>query len=893
MATFTSRHDESRAVTKSVSAPKPARAKDKAGKAKAATAKAATAKSPVDALVRYHAKRDFDATTEPRGGSGPTRRALRFSVQKHDARRLHYDLRLELDGVLKSWAITRGPSLVPSQRRLAVETEDHPLDYLTWEGVIPQGQYGGGTMIVWDRGVWKPEGDPRKALEEGHLTFDLDGERLNGRWHLIRTRPRGGKVQWLLIKGKDEAARGPGDDDILEEETASVISGRTNTDMVSPTSRRRTGSPGRSGPQNSRAAPIADARRTRASLLPDFVEPCLATLSAKAPSGDPWWHELKFDGYRLQARLDGGKVRLLTRSGLDWTERFASLAQAFRKLGKRSALIDGEAVVEDERGLSSFGDLQADLKAGRGDRLVYYAFDLLHADGRDLRSLTLRARKEALVALLDDVPADGPLRLSQHLEGDGSEVVQHACRMGLEGIVSKRTDRPYRSGRGGDWLKIKCSARQELVIAGFAPSTVSRDAVGSLVFGVYETGHLRHVGRAGTGYTEREAKALFKALRPLQRRDAPFDEDLPAEARRGNVRWVEPKLVADVELRGWTADGLVRHAAFKGLREDKEAESVVRERVTSSEEPPKSPSAPATKRAAALTHPDRVLWPDRGVTKEGLADYYEAVADRILPHIVDRPLALVRCPEGVGRPCFFQKHAGAGLTDKALRRASVGDEEVLLVRDIRGLLALVQASVLEIHPWGARLTTIDKPDRLVFDLDPGEGVAWSAIVDGAKEVRDRLQATGLTAFVKTSGGKGLHVVAPLRPRADWKALRAFGADIAKAMAADTPERYVATMAKKVRTGRIFIDIHRNNRGSTAVAAYSTRARPGAAVSTPVDWDELPTLSGAAQFDTTSVVARIANMARDPWAELPTAARPLPQDPKGRGKRPRAKAQAAR
>ncbi len=840
-------------------------------------ARPAVAPDGRDPLRAYAGKRDFARTPEP-AGPGPKRRTtrLRFVVQKHAARRLHYDFRLELDGVLKSWAVTRGPSLVAGDKRLAVQTEDHPLSYHGFEGVIPAGQYGGGSVIIWDRGTWAAEGDAADALAAGKLTFSLRGERLRGRWHLVRTRPRGGKQQWLLLKADDAEARGPGSPDVLDECTTSVLSGRTNAELqaggVLRADHAAREAMAKTKPR--RAAP----KGAKAALLPVFVEPCLATLVEAAPSADGWLHEVKFDGYRLQARLDGRDVELLTRTGLDWTDRFAAVADALRGLGVPSALIDGEVVVEDAAGLSSFGALQAALKAGRSDTMAFYAFDLLYHDGRDLRPLPLRDRKAALADLLAAAPAGGPLRLSEPFDADGPTVARHACRLGMEGIVSKRADRPYRSGRGDDWLKTKCTARQELVVAGYAPSTVVRRAVGSLVLGVYdEAGALRHVGRAGTGYTDAVARELWDALQPHRRADPPFAEALPPESKRGAVAWVEPVLVAEVELRGWTADGQVRHAAFKGVREDKPAADVRRE--TGAALSKRTRRAEAALPAVHLTHPDRVLWPDVGLTKEGLAAYYAAVAPWILPHVADRPLSLLRGPDGTGGKLFFQKHAWAGLDEAVVRRLALAGEDALAISDGDGLLALVQAGVLEIHPWGARAADPDRPDRLVFDLDPGEGVPWADTVAGAVAVRERLAALGHACFLKTSGGKGLHVVVPLVPRASWAEAKAFAKGIATAMARDEPGRFTAVATKSARTGRIYVDYLRNGRGATAVAPYSTRARTGAPVSVPITWDEAVGLPSGACFTVETAVRRLDHARVDPWARLGEGARPVERAPR--------------
>ena len=813
-------------------------------------------------LDAYAAKRDFTATPEPKG---KRRRAQenRFCVQKHDARRLHFDLRLELDGVLKSWAVTRGPSLVPGDKRLAVHTEDHPLEYLTFEGVIPQGEYGGGTMILWDRGRWTPVGDPHKAYAKGHLEFVLEGERLQGRWHLVRMRakPRETKEQWLLIKADDEHARKPGEPELVETETTSLLSGRTNADLAAAGEIRkdhqeRTKAAGR---KDKPALALSRVPGARKGLLKPFVEPSLATLVDKAPDGDEWIHEIKFDGYRLQARIDGSSVKLLTRKGLDWTAKFKPIADALRDLKLGSALIDGELVVEDETGISSFVSLQADLKAGRTDRMAFYAFDLLYAEGHDLGRVPLIERKTLLAGLLDDAPAGGVLRYSAHLERDGDAMLRHACRLGLEGIVSKRKDRPYSGGRSLDWQKTKCSQRQEFVIAGYAPSSTTPQAIGSLVLGVHERDRLVHVGRVGTGFSAGLARDLWTELERLKRPASPFAQALPAAASR-NVRWVKPVLVAEIELRGWTSDGLLRHASFKGLREDKDPSEVVRETK------PRPVAGGGPPPALALTHPDRVFWPDIGLTKQGLAEYYTEIAEWILPHIVKRPLALVRCPSGIDQTCFFQKHSWNGMSGSVHRQVIAGDE-VLFVEDLDGLLALVQSGVLEIHPWGSPLRTIEKPDRITMDLDPADDMPWTTLIEAALEVRERLRHAGLESFVKTTGGKGLHVVAPLKPKAGWNEVKAFAQVLAESMAGDSPDRYVATMAKRARKDRIFIDYLRNGRGATAVAPYSTRAREGAPVSVPVGWDELPGLHSGQQYRVANLPGRLRHLRGDPWEEM--------------------------
>ena len=829
-------------------------------------AKPASKPKSSGSLVSYEAKRDFSVTSEPKARRG-TARGDRFVVQKHDARRLHYDLRLEMGGVLKSWAITRGPSLVPGEKRLSVHTEDHPLRYIDFEGVIPAGQYGGGTMIVWDQGRWIPEGDTEEDYARGRLTFTLEGERLKGKWHLVRTRSNPGQKneQWLLLKSDDEAARAVDDPDILEQETTSLKSGWTIEELTGR---------GEIRIDHAKREKVAKERSRKASvptkvegakkgILPAFVEPALAKLVESAPKGSEWLHEIKFDGYRMQARVDGGEIQLLTRKGLDWTAKFKPVAKALKNLNIPSALLDGEIVVEDEAGVSSFSALQQELK-GRGERFVYYVFDLLYLDGEDLRKAALADRKAALRLLFDDLPPGGAIRFSDHLEEDGATLVRHACRMGLEGIISKRADQPYRSGRGNDWVKSKCTQRQELVIAGYLPSSTSKKAVGSMVMGVYSAGKLIPVGRVGTGFTAEMATSLYRTLARREVAASSFAEKLPAIAARG-VKWVKPELVAEVEFRGWTHDGMVRQASFQGLREDKDPREVVRE--TAQQAPPAVTSHASILEDARLTHPDRVLWEDEGVTKLGLAEFYTEIADWILPHIVNRPLSLLRCPAGSQKECFFQKHAWAGLDEDLIQRVRVGDDEAVAIQGLSGLLALVQAGVLEIHPWGSTLKNPEQPDRIVFDLDPGECVSWDAVAQGAVGVRDYLRELGLESFVKTSGGKGLHVVVPIRPKASWDEAKAFAADVAAAMAKESPALYTDTMAKRARTGRIFVDYLRNARGATAVAAFSTRARAGAPVSTPVTWEELPTIRSGTQYRIGNLAARLPNLLDDPWADF--------------------------
>ena len=828
-------------------------------------------------LRQYHQKRNFTRTKEPRG-SLKRKTGHLFVVQKHAARRLHYDFRLELDGVLKSWAVTRGPSLSPADKRLAVRVEDHPLDYAEFEGRIPAGEYGAGSVIVWDRGRWSTEGDPHQQLAKGHLIVDLDGTKLKGRWHLVHMRGRDqrGKENWLLIKAEDKYAREDGGADLLEEKPRSIKTGRTIEDVATSEvkikpkrqteERSQDKSPPR-GPVSTKRTPI---KGSRPGALPGFIDPQLASSATKPPSGEAWVHEVKFDGYRLIARIDRGKAKLKTRSGLDWTDKFSSLKKALEALPVVTAMLDGEVVVETEKGTPSFAELQADLSENRSDRFRYYLFDIMHLDGADLTRAPLLERKRALAQLLDG--RGGILTYSEHFTGRGDVVFDHACRLGLEGIVSKLKTAPYRSGRSKSWLKTKCVDAHEFVILGYVPSTTQRKVVGALALGQHVKGKLVYAGRVGSGFSNKVAEDLWRRLEDI-RAEKPAVDVIPVESRR-NVRWVRPKLVAEVEIRGWTADNIARHAVFKGLRQDKEAADVVRE----------APAAPAmnaqkTKKPAALpvklTHPDRVLWPDAGVTKQGLADFYAELWPWIAPYVVNRPLALVRCPGGVEETCFFQKHAWAGIGDHVMRsKDPEGGEEILAIKDLEGLLSLVQASVLEIHVWGAKLDDLEKPDGITFDLDPDAAVAWPDVVGAAFEVRDRLDKLGLASFVKTTGGKGLHVYAPLKPHADWAAAKEFAHALAVVMAKDSPRKYLAMASKKARSGRIFVDYLRNGRGATAVAAYSTRARAGATVSTPLAWEELGPDMHSDRFTVGNILHRLSR-GEDPWADVRKAARRLP------------------
>ena len=842
-------------------------------------------------LETYNSKRDFKKSREPRGRKGKTG-GNSFVIQKHDATRLHYDFRLELDGVLKSWAVTRGPSLDPHEKRLAVHVEDHPLDYGTFEGTIPEGEYGGGAVLLWDRGTWEPEGDPHKGYAKGHLDFTLKGEKLAGRWHLVRMhgRPREKRENWLLIKSEDEEARPLEEGDILQEKPESVATGRTIEEIAGeePGWSSKTGrlkpkkakaakaEPAKPAPKKRvKAADLGDAPEAE---LPEFLEPQLATLSSIAPSDERYLHEIKFDGYRLIARIEDGEVKLLTRSGLDWTEKFGpQVRDALAALPLKAALVDGEIVVETTAGASDFSALQADLSDNRTDRFRFYVFDLMHLDGRDLTELPLEKRKAQLKSLLSE--DEGMIRFSEDFDQSGAEVLNHACRLGLEGIVSKLRDAPYRPGRSKSWIKTKCSARQEFVVAGYTPSTVSKKAIGALALGVYEGDKLVHVGRVGTGFSRTVAEDLFRKVQGLRIDTSPFSGKLTSLETRG-LRYVKPELVAEVEFRAWTGDGHLRHASFRGLREDKAAKDVQREQAGQAREAKVGESEkPKSTLVKALTHPDRLYWPEQGITKLGLADYYIEMWDWLEPFITGRPLALLRCPEGIHGEKFFQKHAWKGV-NPAVKQAEdpeePGGQPLIAIDSLKEVVGLAQGATLELHPWGSNLKDLEKPDMIILDLDPGEGVDWQAVIDGAYEAKKRLEQAGLAAFVKTSGGKGLHVVSPLKPKAEWPEVKTFTKAIADGMAEDLPDLYVSTITKAKRTAKIFVDYLRNQRGMTAVAPYSPRARDGAGVSMPLTWDELSSGIGAAHFTVQNAPARMVALGVDPWDGFWKAAKPLPK-----------------
>jgi len=836
-----------------------------------------------DSLSTYRSKRDFKKTKEPSGEVGikPSNR-LRFVIQKHDATRLHYDLRLELDGVFKSWAVTRGPSLDPSDKRLAVEVEDHPLDYGDFEGTIPKGEYGGGTVMLWDRGYWEPEGNrsPEEALKKGDFKFVLHGKRLQGSFVLVRMRhdrDGGKRTNWLLIKHHDEHSVEADGAAILEDNNTSVASGRTMESIASGKGRKPKpfmlegdaaeadavwdSSHGLAAEERKATAKLdagkgkkrAATKRAK-SVMPDFIAPQLCETLTRPPAGKGWIHEIKFDGYRIQMRVENGDVTLKTRKGLDWTAKWPAIASSASALP--DCIIDGEICALDENGAPDFAALQAALSEGKTDELVYFAFDLLFVGDDELRDHPLTERKERLASFLSEAGEDPLLRFVEHFETGGDAVLKSACRLSLEGIVSKQEDAPYQSGRTETWAKSKCRAGHEVVIGAYA---TTNGRFRSLLVGVNRGNHFVYVGRVGTGYGAKVVETLLPKLRALETAKSPFT-GIGAPKKSSDVVWLKPELIAEIEFAGWTADGQVRQASFKGLREDKPADEVEAETPASpveQEVPDPETDKPAQKRfrkgakaevmGVMISSPDKPLWPDAGdkqpVTKVDLARYHEAVESWLIEHIKGRPCSIIRTPDGIGGEQFFQRHAMPG-TSNLLELVTVfGDKKPYLQIDrVEGLAAIAQIGGVELHPWNCEPNQPEVPGRLVFDLDPGPGVEFSTVVEAAREIRDRLDELGLVSFCKTTGGKGLHVVTPLTvpkgKKLSWDEAKGFAHDVCQEMARDNPDLYLIKMAKNQREGRIFLDYLRNDRMATAVAPLSPRARPGATVSMPLNWTQV-------------------------------------------------------
>ncbi|MDB5703114.1 MAG: ATP-dependent ligase [Sphingomonas bacterium] len=811
-----------------------------------------------DPLALYNAKRDFAQTAEPAGTLAPGH-GNSFMVQKHDASRLHWDFRLEIDGVLKSWAVTRGPSLDPGEKRLAVRTEDHPLSYATFEGIIPKGQYGGGTVMLWDRGTWSPvKGKSAKDLDKGHLHFVLDGERMKGEWLLIRLKPRGKEKSenWLLRKIDDAEAGGT--DTLVETALTSVATGRTMVEIAEgkkpQASRRR-----RPGPANDEAPPkprSGPGLRRGDAKLPKFRDPQLATLVDTVPTGSQWLHEVKYDGYRALIAIGSGKAKVFTRSGLDWTDKFPGVAEAAARLNVGSALIDGE-IVAFKNGKPDFSTLK-DAISNAGD-MTLFAFDLLELDGEDLTRLPNIQRKERLRPLIDG--ADARLQFAEHILGSGEQLFEAMCREGYEGIVAKLADAPYRGQRSKAWLKVKCIKRQEFVIVGWTPSDKSR-GFRALLLGLNGPDGFIYAGKVGTGFDTDMMMELSAKLARLERKEPTVTA--PRAAVR-SAHWVEPKLVAEIAFAETTPDGVLRHSSFLGLREDKAAKDVVLEKPI----PVDAASAPKLK--VKITNPDRLIFPDSDVTKGDLANYYAQVAPVMLPWAANRPISLVRCPQGRGKHCFFQKHDAGSFGDHVhqvpIREKDGSTEDYLYVDDADGLVMCVQMGTIEFHGWGSSVATLEQPDRMVFDLDPDEELGFDVVKKAAEDLKNHLAEIGLVSFAMLSGGKGVHVVVPLKPQAEWPAVKDFADRFSRALAEAEPDRFVATMSKAKRKGRIFIDYLRNQRGSTAVLPYVARARAGAPVAAPVTWTELRDVDSAHRWgvrDAAELLERANSRALAGW-----------------------------
>ena len=873
-------------------------------------------------LARYRAMRDFSVTGEPQGGE--KRRlpkdieSLPFVVQKHAARQLHYDFRLGWHGVLKSWAVAKGPSYFPGDKRLAVEVEDHPMEYGGFEGTIPKGQYGGGTVMVWDFGSWQPLGDVDRQLEKGDLKFILNGTKLKGKWVLVRMRrnlDRSDKPNWLLIKEHDEWVQPENAPAVVDLAPDSALTQRTmnqiseSSDHVwdsgqglrEPKPERESQSETRKG-QNvakNRAALERLIRSAPKENFPGFISPQLAEEARSAPSGRTWVHELKLDGYRIQVHVQPGaqgkvaKTRLFTRKGLDWVARMPSLARAVGELQVESAILDGEVVVLDNEGRSSFPDLQAAFQNGKHAHMVYFAFDLLHLNGHNLRGLPLVERKEILEKLLSQASAGPELRFCEHIEARGDLVFAKASALGAEGIISKLVTAPYTSGRGNTWLKMKATIKQEFVIGGFRPVAKTGRGVGSLLLGYYDGGKLIYAGRCGTGFSQDFERTLRVRMDALVQRIPSFAH-LPQEARQGAI-WIKPELVAQVAFAGWTNDDLVRQSSFQSLRDDKPATEVVREsalvadassqqadsRGSSELKRATSKAAPQRKLALGITHPGKVLDEESGMTKQELAEYYLVVAEHILPHISDRPISVLRCPEGIGRQGFFQKHPGPGLPN-GVRTISIANrktgkrEEFLTLNSSEGLVGLAQIGVLEIHPWGSKNDAVDQPDRIIFDLDPDEAVSWRTLADAAGELRMRLKRLKLASFVKSTGGKGLHVVVPIEPEYGWAVIKQLAHRVALAMEKENSKLYTTNMLKAVRKNRIYLDYLRNDREATAIAPFSTRAWPGVPVAVTLDWKELQA-TNRPKFHVSDLDSWRSRLRRDPWRGLSDSHQKLTQE----------------
>jgi bifunctional non-homologous end joining protein LigD len=839
-------------------------------------------------LQTYRKKRNFSKTPEPRGRTKKSKQGWSFVIQKHAARRLHYDFRLELNGTLKSWAIPKGPSLNPKDKRLAVHVEDHPIEYGGFEGIIPLKQYGGGTVLLWDRGTWEPIGDPVQGYQEGHLKFKLRGEKLHGTWMLARKETTDEeKEDWLLIKERDKEARSGKEADIVSEMPDSVLSGR-GIDQIAIDKDRVWQSKSAQKNSNKSLAPayappinLSELKNGKKSALPAILHPQLATLVQRPPAEEGWMHEIKYDGYRILARIKSNKdktdVELYSRNEKDWTRRFPAIAKSLVSLKVGNAWLDGEIVALRPDGISSFQELQNMLSSNKEETLVYFLFDILFLNGFDLRNLPLIERKKILNELLRKNTLPMNLRYSDHTDAIGNLFYQQACKQSLEGVISKRSDGPYRAGRSKDWLKAKCIRRQEFVIGGFTEPTRSRVGFGALMLGVYEgQGKLRYTGRVGTGFNNELLHDLRQRMNKIEQTDSPFINP-PRGAEARGVHWIKPDLVAEINFTEWTEDGSARHPSFQGLREDKSPLTVKREEPAVVEELIEDKEKKITLAAkdkgeamvagVKLSNPNRVLFESLNLTKKDLADYYESVADYILPHLKNRPLTLVRCPEGSQSECFYQKHAGETvpkIIDRILIKEDKGTNNYMIANSLAAIIALVQMGVLELHTWGSLADKIEYPDRIILDLDPDHELAWETVVEAAQFVRVRLQSLKLESFLKTTGGKGLHPVIPIARKYQWEEIKEFSKALAEDLVRSIPDLFIATMTKSKRQEKIFVDYLRNTRGATAIAAYSTRAKPAAPISVPISWDELAPKLRSDSYTVKNISQRLRKMKEDPW-----------------------------
>ncbi|WP_458368643.1 DNA ligase D [Pseudomonas mandelii] len=843
-------------------------------------------------LDDYNRMRDFSATSEPaakRSGKKTAKdHALQFCIQKHDASRLHYDFRLELDGALKSWAVPKGPSLDPKVKRLAVHVEDHPIDYATFEGSIPEGHYGAGDVIVWDRGVWIPQEDPAKAYAKGKLKFELQGEKLGGLWNLVRTHMPGKQEQWFLIKHQDSAAKPESDYDVVAAEPDSVLSDRTIVPKKAKTAAKPkpVKKPARKVAAKQQSAQLTGAHKAK---LPDQLKPELATLVEKAPPGE-WSYEIKFDGYRIMARIDHDEVKLFTRNGHDWTHKLPKQAEALAALGLESAWLDGEMVVANEQGVPDFQALQNAFESNRSGNILYYLFDMPYLNGVDLREVPVEERRVALATVLK--PNKDPLlRFSDAFGEEPEALLNSACQMQMEGLIGKRLGSPYVSRRSSDWIKLKCKHRQEFVVVGFTDPKGARNAFGALLLGLHDrdSGELRYAGKVGTGFNETTLKHIYEQLKPLQVKK-PAVVNPPTGFDAKGVHWLKPVLLAEVAFAEMTKDGSVRHAVFHGLRDDKPAEDITEERAkavkaqTSRKSAADKPATATKKKTAKaapapsqvglgdgkvrITHPDRVIDASSGTTKVQLAEYYASVAEWILPELKDRPVALVRAPDGIAGELFFQKNAerlaipGITTLDK-----DVTGQPVMIINNAEALIGAVQMSTVELHTWNATTENLDKPDRFVLDLDPDPALPWKSMVEATQLTLSVLDELGLKAFLKTSGGKGIHLVVPLTRKHGWDEVKDFSHAIVSHMAKLLPERFSAVSGPKNRVGRIFIDYLRNGLGATTICAYAARTREGLPVSVPIFRDEVAELKGGNQWNIHNVQERLAEVGDEPWADL--------------------------